>query len=204
MTFINIVSEIFNIKIGSIEERPCPDQYVGKILEFNPCEKDFPIRLPAQDRPHDTPCIILILESPHKKEFIGKPAPAKGSTGLLIRKWIGELEGLSLYKGYGLILVNAIRYQCSLGMSTKCFRDEIFRRAWSEGHDKEFLARLEEYYQDRDIVVNCCTKGNDKKNELSRMVQKTIDKANVKCDPLGRNHPCSWFDEKKRNSTWLL
>ena len=119
MAFSKLVSRVINRKISTIEERLCPDQYVGKISEFNAGQQDFPDRIPAIERPNNQICLIVILESPHKDEFIGDLGPAKGKTGRLIRKWIGTDElGLSQYRKYGLILVNAIQNQCSLGIST--------------------------------------------------------------------------------------
>ncbi|MBV5330612.1 MAG: hypothetical protein JZU65_23775 [Chlorobium sp.] len=203
MKFSKIVPLIVKKKISKIEERDCHDQYVGKISGFHSDQNDFFVRTPADERPNGLSCLIIVLESPHIKEFQGDVGPAKGKTGSLIRKWISSVDvDLLEYSGYGLILVNAIQYQCSLGMPTKCFRDEVFRAAWNMGGDKEFITRLKMYYHSGDAVVNCCTKGNSTKNELRRMVQKAIAKANLGCVTLGRPHPSSWFSKQNRKSTW--
>lgn len=202
MTFIDLVSPIINKKIGKIEERDCHDQYVGKISNFHSDQDDFLVRIPVVERPNRLNCLIMILESPHIKEFLGDVGPAKGKTGSQIRKWIGDVEDLSQFCGYGLILVNAIQYQCSLGMLPECFRDDVFRAVWSEWGENKFITRLNEYYQDGDVVVNCCTKGKDNKNELRRMVHQTIEEANLNCTLLGRTHPSSWYKESNRKFTW--
>jgi hypothetical protein len=125
--YSKLVSQVIDSKIGMIEEEPCPDQYVGKISRFRSDQVDFPVRNSVEKQKDRPESLIMVIESPHINEFINEPGPAKGHTGLQIRKWITKVVGLSQYRNHGLIIVNAVQYQCSLGFPTKCFRDDIFK-----------------------------------------------------------------------------
>jgi len=192
------------IENRDIELRLCPDQYVGIIREFSSESNDFPVRTPAEIRPENLNCLIMILESPHKAEFIvDLPSPANGSTGRLIRQHILTVMGLSNYENYGLLLMNAIQNQCSVGHPTCFYRDEIFMSVWNDGRNVEFVDRLNELYSDGDVIVNCCTKGKGRgPTELRQLVQSSIpiDERIV----LRRTHPSSWYSERNRNSEWAL
>lgn len=203
MTFVDLASAVIRNKISSIENRFCPDQYVGIISSFRADQGDFPVRLAENERPAGLKCLIMIIESPHIEEFIGDPCPAKGKTGQLIRKWIRKVPGLSAYGGYGLILVNAIQYQCSLGAPTRCFRDDVFKAAWREGGEEAFIERLKGICRNGDAIANCCTNGNIKKTELRQLVQAAITKIEMRCPVHRRTHPSSWYSEKNRKYEWM-
>ena len=102
--------------------------------------------------------MILILESPHKDEFKGEPGPARGATGHAISSQLMNVIGLRQFSDYGLILMNAIQYQCSLGKPTAKHRDTVFRRVWGSGGAEDFKDRLKTTYRPGDVIVNCCTK----------------------------------------------
>ena len=200
MNFYEIAKKIIEERVNeSIEIRLCPDQYVGKIKDFN---GNFPRRIPAESRPEMTQCIIMLLESPHVEEFKDEPAPAKGATGRLIREHILNVKDLSIYGDYGLVLINAVQYQCSLGYSTDCYRDQIFISAWDLGAKDNFIQRLEKVYKEGDVVVNCCTKGKVRRQELRKLVQCSIPEEMG--DVLRRTHPSSWYSPKNRNSEWEI
>lgn len=183
-----------------IEARRCPDQYVGLIARFSCNSTDFPERVLVESRPSGIKCVIMILESPHIDEFSNSLGPAKGQTGRLIRENLLLVNGLSEYNNHGLILMNAVQNQCSLGSSTDCYRDDVFTAAWQNGAKEDFIRRLNSIFQPGDIILNCCTKGNMKKNELRRLVQQSIpsDKGEV----LRRTHPSSWYSERNRSYQW--
>jgi hypothetical protein len=196
---------------------PCPDQYVGTISEFKLTKDggkgDFPVRIdvPGSDIIKGVKCMIMILESPHTDEFdVGKVpiGPAKGPTGTNIRNaehWnavFGEE-----YREFGLVLVNAIRYQCSLGISTDCVRDEVFIEMWNGGGREEFHERLLKIVKKGDVIANCCTAGKDRK--LRELVQAELVNLNNKLMAKGvsklirRTHPSSWGRSKKlENKDW--
>jgi len=182
-----------------IEARRCPDQYVGVIAQFS-FDADFPERALVESRPSDIKCVVMILESPHIDEFSNSLGPAKGQTGKLMRANFLKVKGLSEYINNGLILMNAVQNQCSLGSSTNCYRDDVFATAWKNGAKENFIRRLNATFQTGDVIVNCCTKGNMKNNELRRLVQQSIpsDKGEV----LRRTHPSSWYSEQNRSSQW--
>lgn len=79
--------------------------------------------------PHK-PKIILILESPHKDEYVTRcdecsrgckcglyasPAPARGATGRNIKQLLPMLFDKN-FEDYYVAFMNMIQYQCSLGM----------------------------------------------------------------------------------------
>lgn len=203
MTFEDLVSQAINNKAGAIEKRCCPDQFVGKISAFNSKETDFPTRMLPTERPEDLKCLIMVIESPHIDEFAKQPCPAKGKTGELIREWICNVKGLSSYqKEYGLIIINAIQYQCSLGSPTRCFRDEVFESVWSDFGEENFIKRLGSIYKNGDVILNCCTKGNSKNGQLRLKVQQAIKKLTIPYVLLRRTHPSSWHSKRNRKYEW--
>lgn len=185
-----------------IEERLCPDQYVGVISTLSSNDVDFPVRMSVEDRPTGLKCVVMILESPHIDEFSKNLGPAKGKTGRLIREHILQVEGLSNYNERGLVLMNAIQYQCSLGYRTDFHRDDVFVAAWEKGARNNFISRLNKIFLPGDVIVNCCTKGKLKNKELRQLVQKAIP--SNKGEVLRRTHPSSWYSAKNRNSQWKL
>lgn len=199
MIFKDLVRDFICDQLPSIETRCCPDQYVGKIVTFSDSIPDFSIRESVCYRSQDEKCVILVLESPHIEEFSNSPCPAKGKTGERIRKWFVDVNGLSQYSDYGLIIVNAIQYQCSLGMPTKLFRDDVFIRFWKQGGQESFITRLKNCSKSGDVILNCCTKGYDEKNKLRDLVQSSIlENQVIGCKVLRRTHPSSWYSEKNR------
>lgn len=186
----------------------CPDQYVGCLgdlskhvgfTEGSRRETDF--------REQGRRCIILVLESPHKDEFQDGQAigPAVGSTGRNIAEHLWDMpEFKPLAAETGVILMNAIQYQCSLGEPTWKCRDDVFRKLWSDrGYSVDFKTRLRKIIRAGDVVANCCTKGK-KRKYLREMVHESIvevldERKNV---PLyGRAHPCSWWSPRVRQAS---
>jgi hypothetical protein len=193
------------------EKRICPDQYVGIVKDLNNEQnrtaKDFLGRKLADSRPTGEPCLILILESPHINEFEDGLGPAKGPTGARIRSHIlDEALGFRGYSDYGLILVNAIQYQCSLGDSTRKHRDRIFRCVWENGGKECFIERIKKYFHDGDVIAICCTKGKDRcdvSNELRVLVHKAIKEEEVLVKVgkvLRKTHPASWWSSRNRGA----
>lgn len=210
----------------------CPDQYVGKIKDFESVEDLKPEEKSKNDF-HSrenifevgttnaieknilkaTNILILILESPHTKEFDkeGNPiGPANGKTGENIRKYITEILG-SGYNEYHLILMNAVPFQCSLGVNTKYFREDVFKKIWSENGKQFFFDRLTgllNTLSDKNIVIaNCCTKGYNATNDskirpfLWHLVQDSIETLTsdkgMEIQYFRTSHPSSWSRNKK-------
>ena len=190
--FVRIAREAIASRESQIESRCCPDQYMGTLSQIlgRPV---FPERLPAIMRPN-LPCIIMVLESPHIDEFIGTPGPAKGFTGEMIRMHLHKALPLENISAYGLIVMNAIQYQCSFGVSTDLYRDRIFRAAWNHGGRKSLGARVEQLFRHGDILVNCCTKGKDYQVNvpLRLLVEGELRRVLPGTRSIRRLHPSSW------------
>jgi hypothetical protein len=192
----------------------CPDRYVGQIGQIKSMA-DWSIvdRALSQRRP-DGRCILLVMESPHLDEYRDpdNPWPANGKTGRQVRAQAGELAAsLSMDDGVGLVLLNAINFQCSLGAPTKCFRDQVFIAAWEDstiGED-HFKSRLRKWYRPEqgDVIVNACTKGCNKDN--SRQLRLMVEEAIATVEPdTGRRarrcHPFGWFRSRAVSKDWWL
>lgn len=202
--FEQIVNEVVSLQGRPIESRQCPDQYLGSIGNLLN-EPKFSMRVPAKNRPEE-PCVLMVLESPHIDEFKDEPGPAKGLTGEMIRQHLGECINISGLEDYGLVLVNAIQHQCSLGSNTIVYRDRIFRAVWSSGGEEDFHKRIADLYLSGDVVVNCCTKGNDYEMHipLRNLVEMALGPVIPNVARLRRMHPASWRKAEWRGVIWRV
>ena len=149
---------------------------------------------------------ILILESPHKEEYdkkLSSPEPAAdGSTtwrnikehfAKIMAEQIGEERSFYIY------LFNAIQYQCSLGLTPKELKKDIFDSVWESFGGERFLGRLDQLrdsLQDDNVVfINACTKPF--KSKVTNGVESFIIKNKIKeadCRFFSTAHPSSaWF-----------
>lgn len=188
---------------SQLEERVCPDQFVGTLADLRSHGSISFRGPPSIGRGSDR--VLLILESPHTSEFKAEPGPAKGRTGLLLAKYVLSVPGLAERASAPLILVNAIQYQCSLGEKTHRYRDKVFAAVWREFGKTDFTSRLAAIHMKDDVVVCACTKGKGKDGNapLRRLVYDAI----IECLPpqahvLRRTHPSSWFSSVNRNYEW--
>lgn len=189
---------------ATLEKRRCPDQFVGVISEIERIG-NFANRVPFSDRPSSLPCVILILESPHTSEFGACPGPAKGITGRKIVRHLLQVPGLQDKRDFGLLLVNAVQFQCSLGISTSIVRDSVFLETWARGGKVDFEERLGALFRDGDCVVNCCTRGNTGNTlaHLRSAVQDVLTTLLPAGTPvLRRNHPSFWHISGNRTREW--
>lgn len=186
------------------ETRTCQDQYVGPLSTVMN-QHDFPFRKVVDERPH-TPCIILVMESPHKDEFTDEVGPAKGKTGHYIRQYLADVLDCTSHHNSGLILLNAIQNQCSLGIATDQYRDQVFRVAWTNGGENDFKQRLKATYTNGDVLLNCCTKGNDFRDHtpLRDLVERAIRTALPNVVSVRRLHPTNWWKVDRRKQEWSL
>lgn len=121
--------------------------------------------------------IVIILESPHVDEYEGNMpiGPAQGKTGDNINKYLCTildeavqreiLNVNSKFPKYDLVLMNAIQYQCSLGMDPILFRDYCFMKLWEteqiiESFHERLSLILKKYNNGHVILINGCTLGS--------------------------------------------
>lgn len=187
------------------ELRLCPDQYVGRLSQVIN-QADFPVRLAVNERP-DSPCLIMVMESPHTHEFnepVEGPGPAKGDTGKYLRLHLTDAIDCTGRQAVGLILVNPIQYQCSLGESTELYRDKVFHAVWANGGRQEFMDRLLSTFEPGDILMNCCTWGTNGESgaPLRHLVEDAIREALPVVDSIKRTHPFSWKYAENRGKAW--
>lgn len=200
--FEQIVCNTVPLAGHSFDVRACPDQYLGPLSEIIG-KPQFPLRVTSEQR-NGQPFLVMILESPHVDEFIGDPGPAKGFTGDMIRNFLQEAINLQDVDGFGLVLVNAIQHQCSLGMSTSEHRDKIFRAVWAQGGQENFVSRLRSVLRPGDVVMNCCTKGNDFElnTPLRSLVEASMRHHFPEIQTIRRMHPASWRTKSLRGVAW--
>lgn len=178
----------------TLEERRCPDQFVGLISDIERLG-GFTCRAPASERPPNIPAVLIILESPHIFEFDELPGPAKGQTGRNIFRYLRQVPGLHDKAKFGLLLLNAVQFQCSLGRPPSEVRDEVFLKAWTSGGSVDFESRFRAVYRDGDCVVNCCTRGTARRavGHLRVHVQRVLAPLLTSSSAvLCRNHPSFW------------
>lgn len=207
INFVNIASTVLMEHCeqvrSAITATKCPDQYVGLISD-NLGQDNFHLRLNLPenlDQCEGVQRVILILESPHKDEFDLENhalGPANGATGRHIRNrdYFNAVFGEQIHD-YGLILMNAIRYQCSLGIPPECVRDKIFRAVWQNGGKANFTERIRAYYsvERGDLIANCCTASNEGGRKLRDLVQDALLELVPTIPPgtiIRRTHPSSW------------
>lgn len=202
--FEQTVNAAVSLQGRPVEARECPDQFFGLIGELVG-KPQFPMRAPAHDRSVQA-CILMILESPHVDEFIDDLGPAKGATGEMIRQHLMVSLGLPGLEDYGLVLVNAIQHQCSLGANTIVYRDRIFRAVWANGGEADFSRRIVSLFRPGDVLVNCCTKGNDFEiySPLRNLVETALRTALPEYQSMRRMHPASWRDGNWRGKQWRI
>jgi hypothetical protein len=202
LNYEQIVGNTVSLAGHSYDVRACPDQYLGPLSEIIG-KPQFPLRVTAEQRTGQ-PFLVMILESPHVDEFIGELGPAKGFTGDMIRSFLQEAINLQDVDGFGLVLVNAIQHQCSLGISTSEHRDKIFRAVWAQGGQENFVSRLRSVLRPGDVVMNCCTKGNDFElnTPLRSLVEASMRHHFPEIQTIRRMHPASWRTKSLRGVAW--
>lgn len=188
-----------------LEERCCPDQMVGTLGQLK-IDGRITQRSAVSARENHS-AVLLILESPHISEFIGSPGPAKGKTGQRLAVHALSLPGLQESSNTPLVLINAIQYQCSLGVKTALYRDEVFLATWHEFGRSNFVARLKALHRPNDLVVCACTEGRSARSGVA--LRQLVFDAIVDALPRGtrilrRVHPSSWFSQRNRDSEWPI
>lgn len=201
--FAAVVRRVIIEPPAGLEERLCPDQCVGTLGQLR-ADRKIVTRQTASARPN-AGSVLLVLESPHIREFDDLPGPAKGTTGRLIAQQALSVPGLEGRDDAPLVLMNAIQYQCSLGRAPKLYRDQVFLAAWHDFGRSDFVARLSATYRENDVVVCACTEGT---KGTSKPLRTLVYAAMIEALPAGtpilpRTHPSSWFSKVTRESKWV-
>lgn len=199
--FSSVVKKVVETPPKYYIKDACPDQYVGKLEDITSNSIEFPCRVNMTTNSVPLELVVLVLESPHKKEFTQPFGPAKGTTGRLIRQFIKNIINDQVSLSRGLIILNAINNQCSLGEVTDKYRDTVFEEAWSSYAKNQFVERLYTLSISHDIfVINACTKG--KKNKLRELVEKGVFEAIQRNSDIRITHPSSWASRSNRTAFW--
>lgn len=205
LPFLEIVRRV-RPKVPDVEERLCPDRCVGSIAALDSLNGWVDVAATQPTPVPGRPCVILVLESPHKDEYAPiaryTPWPANGATGRLLRLRTHLLlpDGWDAERA-DLVLVNAVPYQCSLGGLPIEHRDAVFREAWRSGGREFFIQRLLQWYRPGDLVANACTKGGAKPY-LREMVEDAIDDALPDALRRRHRHPCGWTTDALALQAW--
>lgn len=186
---------------------PCPDQIFGRMIgkNYTPAliadRQDIEyIDNHEEDAPPVSP-IVIVLESPHTSEYQGtKPVGiAHGRTGNFFNsKFMELMKNTDIYQNikdddiHDVVLVNAVQYQCSLGLplnkyANKLQRDKIWLSCFGlrcAADLRDRISALEPF-----AVVNLCTKGV--KNLQLVLHERICDFPNY----MYGTHPSTWnFD----------
>lgn len=143
----------------------CPDQWIADLTSKNGGinVQHVPRLNLCTSTSMTSPRIVIILESPHVDEFKGDVSswgPARGTTGDNIYELLPEMMRSKIPDGeYHLVLINAIQFQCSLGLTDRAIRDDVFTNCWSnESVASDFINRLRlATSSEADIFINACT-----------------------------------------------
>jgi hypothetical protein len=156
---------------------PCADRLTPTFDNlYNDSQNGKPISL-AEESIVDTDTasrIVLILESPHTKEYehvtndstgniIGTAEPARGDTGININKYFVPLIEKLKLDDWRIGLLNPIQYSCSFGgsLSTKS-KNRIFNKLMQQKEFRlSFKKRLQIMCGNEHILLNCCTYRNN-------------------------------------------
>jgi hypothetical protein len=128
--------------------------------------------------------IVFILESHHENKFKNGRSIDPLKNGNQYFKYINDLisksSNFKIYNTYiyFIYLMNAIQFQCSLGLEPTYYRDYIFLYYWYNLYNKNnFEDRLLSFCQSNttkiDYIINCVTNGDHKNT-------KTIYNSNTK------------------------
>ena len=196
---------------------PCPDQIIGHMNNniFTPHTSRINIDYITNTNGIDsinntlTDPIVVVLESPHKYEYdpiTGMAlGPAMGTTGTLFIQHFASIlsrsSNISLINGnrYDVVLVNAIQYQCSLGLplsgksnrANKQQRDNYFIASLSNPNNNDFIRRISAI--NPFAVINLCTIGL---SDLQKEVENQLNNSTIKKNRTTGYHPSNWWNTK--------
>lgn len=150
--------------------------------------------------------IIIILESPHRDELVAPMYPAKGYTGRNIEKLLNTYLQLKQWENLAqeeinIIVMNRIPYQTSLGSYYTgaldgYIRSTIFLEMWKNNLIKtDFLNRLSECVNEKDLIINACTKlflENKERDKDKQGFDSFLKQHFPNNIHMNLSHPASW------------
>jgi len=181
----NAKTQIIKLLKGS--QTACPDRCVGVIGTLR-----FPFDYEDIKNTIGSKRVLLVLESPHNKEFEGIPAPAKGMTGRNICDCWSKIFG-NRFDGRKLCLVNAVKYRCSMGLPLPRFsaiKDLVFLEAVKK-YQMDLKERLTDYsLSNKDVVIIACSCDEEKCAIVKSVIQSIVGDSKMVVSPFW--HPVSW------------
>lgn len=208
--FCEIAKKVNEEFLKNIETRVCPDILAGcnGKFYFSKQEREkVDILDLSTDINKEDKTIVIVLESPHIDEYLSDnkfgPTPAIGKTGTNLQKYFNhekifeKIERTDEYQNYRVILMNVIQYQCSLGVDTKIFRDDIFDGLLEDVDIVgDFVNRLKSY--NPNVIFNGCTEGKNKirRKKISKIIRDNFDNVIL----FEMNHPSCW--ERKKDGSF--
>lgn len=186
----------------------CRDQSVGLVGETClPELKDFRQRIFVDEnfKPrHDASGrIVLVLESPHRYEFTSErkglqpKGPAFGKTGSRVRKSLKCKIPVDLgdVDSHELILVNAVQFQCSLGLplwnhpDNQSFKNAVVLECLRHKAFRDHLrSRVRSLIKDSEDIVAIASGQTSGANQCVEEIIHSLA-CRVLC---GLGHPSSW------------
>jgi len=158
-------------------------------------------------KPNKTQNLIILLESPHKKEYdsYGNPLrPANGRTGFNINNKLSNIiSNLNINFNkrdiYTVWIMNAIQYQTSAynqlhnvnkyNKNWRKLRNNVFKTMWdSFSLKKDLIKRINSLPGTTYLILNCVT-GGKATYGLRSLVSKFLKNNFV---ILEQNHPSTW------------
>lgn len=209
MCELNLKKAFETLKISNSEKteytsfEKCKDNYVGK-LSYKECNLFILKKLRFENfelcsdlNRIDGDNLVIILESPHKNEFLPNLiAPALGNTGINLNRYLHEIFYDLLKnnnKSYNVLLFNCVPYQCSLGGSDPNVKNKIFEYMYTKYWEDDLLKRLKKVKPSIVLVATTIIELEDK-NEVKF---KLLDRINseIKLDYLyfSTSHPSVWY-----------
>ncbi|XPV77632.1 MAG: hypothetical protein ACNI27_06870 [Desulfovibrio sp.] len=157
--------------------------------------------------------ILLIVESPHSKEYsnLENPKAVQGATGTRINKnfikLINKNKGIKkelTEKSYRVLVVNPVKFPASCFLNDAKRTKTIWNKLWNKVSREQFIALLSGYKQKPSMIINACTGGRMDQDVLKRIAKNTykgrlpkflVQRAiyEVFKDHLYQApHPCTW------------
>jgi|GEM_PF-1538499 len=164
--------------------------------------------------------IVIVLESPHVKEYdnnFSVKGPAQGATGQKVYEYFSQVvkeilkknqNSLNINDGcYKVILFNPIPFQTSLNYlhrqeinstDLKNLRDAVWKTLWYR--ENVFRCTMERTIQDLNpiIILNACT------TSLKKEVSNVLESCEVKHKSFLIGHPSFWHIKSHRTPKKLV